>query len=169
MAAHMPRLIQQAGASYADAVLAASLLGPAQVAAGFAECALARNFHPLTTARIAALGHPLGAAMLAAFGAVLSIPFSLLHGAGNGILTIARGTVPLAVFGPDNYGYRIGLLGAPARIAQAFAPLLFGLLIDTYGLATIVLTSALSLAALVSLMLVPTLPPPAQTNAGDPT
>lgn len=169
MAAHMPRLIQQAGASYADAVLAASLLGPAQVAARFAEFALARNFHPLTTARIAALGHPLGAAMLAAFGAVMSIPFSLLHGAGNGILTIARGTVPLAVFGPDNYGYRIGLLGAPARIAQAFAPLLFGLLIDTYGLATIVLTSALSLAALVSLMLVPTSPPPAHTNAGNTT
>lgn len=60
----------------------------------------------------------------------MASPFTLLHGAGNGILTIARGTVLLAVFGPDNYGYRLGLLGAPARIAQAGAPLAFGLLIE---------------------------------------
>jgi hypothetical protein len=54
------------------------------------------------------------------------MPFTVLHGAGNGVMTIARGTVPLAVFGPENYGYRLGLLGAPARIAQAGAPLIFG-------------------------------------------
>ena len=54
--------------------------------------------------------------------------FVVLYGAGNGLLTIARGTVPLALFGPLGYGERTGLLGAPARAAQAFAPLLFGLL-----------------------------------------
>ena len=48
------------------------------------------------------------------FGAAAaSAPFTILHGAGSGILTIARGTVPLAMFGPENYGYRLGLLGAP--------------------------------------------------------
>ena len=50
------------------------------------------------------------------------------------MLTIARGTVPLAVFGPYAYGERPGLLGAPARAAQAFAPLLFGLLLDRMGI-----------------------------------
>ena len=49
--------------------------------------------------------------------------FAIFHGAGNGILTIARGTLPLAIFGPQNYGYRLGIIGAPARMAQAAAPL----------------------------------------------
>jgi hypothetical protein len=59
--------------------------------------------------------------------------FALLHGAGNGILTIARGTLPLAIFGPENYAYRLGLIGAPSRIAQALAPLAIGLMIDPLG------------------------------------
>ncbi len=155
MAAHMPRMIQQAGASYADAVLAASLFGPAQVAARLAEVTLARDLHPLVTARLAAITHPIGSALLAWLGPAMATPFAILLGAGNGILTIARGTVPLAVFGPENYGYRIGLLGAPARIAQAFAPLVFGFIIDGFGLATLLITSALSLSALVALWLVP--------------
>ena len=77
--------------------------------------------------------------------------FAILYGAGNGLLTIARGTVPLAVFGPDGYGERTGLLGAPARAAQALAPLLFGLLLDQMGAAAIVVSSALCLAALAAL------------------
>jgi hypothetical protein len=53
-------------------------------------------------------------------------PATLLYGAGNGLLTIARGTVPLAIFGAHGYGERTELLGAPARAAQALASLLFG-------------------------------------------
>jgi MFS family permease len=77
--------------------------------------------------------------------------FAIFHGAGNGILTIARGTLPLAIFGPENYGYRLGLIGAPARMAQAVAPLAFGLLIDTMGSRILIVSSALSLAALLAL------------------
>jgi hypothetical protein len=74
-----------------------------------------------------------------------------LRGGGNGLLTIARGTVPLAVFGPENYGYRLVLIGAWARIAQASAPLLFGLAVDRSGAGALALTTALSLAALFAL------------------
>ena len=59
--------------------------------------------------------------------------------------------VPLAMFGPENYGYRLGLLGAPSRVAMAAAPLLFGMLIERYGVGALVCSSALSLAALVGL------------------
>src|SRR5207248_6221111 len=58
----------------------------------------------------------------------------VLHGAGNGLLTIAKGTVPLAIFGPVGYGLRSGILGAPARATQAASPLLFGLLMDHMGI-----------------------------------
>ena len=79
--------------------------------------------------------------------------FAVFHGAGNGILTIARGTLPLAIFGPENYGYRLGIIGAPARLAQAAAPLAFGLLIDRMGSGVLIVSSALSLAALLALCL----------------
>ncbi|MGE0855758.1 MAG: MFS transporter [Hyphomicrobiaceae bacterium] len=154
MAAHLPRLLQLSGASYTTAVLAASLLGPAQVAARLAEITLGRRHHPLLSARIAALGHPAGAALLLLGGAPMATLFSVLHGAGNGVLTIARGTVPLAIFGPVGYGHRIGLLGAPSRIAQAFAPAVFGGLVEWSAKAALLTTSALSVLAFGALLLI---------------
>jgi hypothetical protein len=109
MAAHLPRLLEAAGASATEAVAAAALVGPAQVAARVIEATFLAKYHPLITARLSTVTHPLGAGILLAGGGWLAMPFTLLHGAGNGILTIARGTVPLAVFGPENYGYRLGL------------------------------------------------------------
>ena len=82
----------------------------------------------------------------------------MLHGSGNGVLTIARGTVPLAIFGPENYGYRLGLLGAPARMAQAMAPLLFGLLIDHWGAGALFVSAAMSLLALAAMSFIRTAP-----------
>ena len=76
----------------------------------------------------------------------------MLYGAGNGLLTIARGTVPLAIFGPHAYGERTGMLGAPARAAQAFAPLIFGLLLDAMGTSVILVSASLCLAALGALL-----------------
>ena len=155
MAAHLPRLLEAAGATTLQAVAAGALIGPAQVAARIAEASVLRRHHPLVSARLAMIAHPLGAAVLAYFGASgASGAFAALHGAGSGVMTIARGTVPLAIFGPDNYGYRLGILGAPARIAQAAAPLLFGVLIDRFGSATLILSSALSISGLLALCLV---------------
>jgi hypothetical protein len=77
--------------------------------------------------------HPIGALLLAFFGPLMAVPFVLLHGAGNGLLTIARGTLPLALFGPAGYGLRTGILSAPARILQGGAPLLFSIILDRGG------------------------------------
>jgi MFS family permease len=152
MAAHLPRLLEAAGATPFQAVAAAALVGPAQVAARLAEFLVLRRIHPLVSARIAAFMHPLGAAALAVMGPPGAAIFATLYGAGNGLLTIARGTVPLAIFGPQGYGERTGLLGAPARASQAFAPLIFGLLLDTMGTSAILVSTALCLAALGALL-----------------
>jgi len=151
MAAHLPQLLERAGATPLAAIAAAALVGPAQVAARLVEFLLLRRGHPLVSARFAAALHPLGAAALVLLGPPAATAFAVLYGAGNGLLTIARGTVPLAVFGPDGYGERTGLLGAPARAAQAFAPLLFGLLLDVMGVSVIYVSAALCLAALAAL------------------
>src|SRR5262245_15306752 len=88
-------------------------IGPSQIGARLLEAGLMKRFHPMASARLSVALHPLGAALLGGFGAVAaSGVFTVLHGAGSGILTIARGTVPLAMSGPENYGYRLGLLGA---------------------------------------------------------
>jgi hypothetical protein len=164
MAAHLPRLLEAAGATTTQAIAAGALIGPAQVAARVLEASFLSRFHPLMSARLSTVLHPIGAGALLFSGGLLTMPFALLHGAGNGILTIARGTVPLAVFGPANYGYRLGLLGAPARIAQAAAPLAFGALIDAWGAGALVVSSMLCLSALTTLLLVR---PPHERRAGD--
>jgi len=155
MAAHFPRIMEAAGASPAEAIAAGALIGPSQVAARLLEAGFLSRYHALISARLATLTHPIGAAVIAvAGGGMAASAFAILHGAGNGILTIARGTVPLALFGPENYGYRLGLLGAPARILQAGAPLGFALLIDRYGAGVLAVSSGLSIAALAALCLV---------------
>jgi MFS family permease len=154
MASHLPTLLQRAGITQLQAVAAAALVGPGQVAARIAEFVVLRRIHPVVSARIAASLHPIGVAILVVAGPPAAVAFVLLYGAGNGLLTIARGTVPLAIFGPRRYGERTGLLGAPARAAQAFAPLLFGILMDRLGLSVVFVSAGLCLAAFGALICV---------------
>ena len=155
MAAHLPRVLQESGASLATAIAAAALVGPAQVAARVLEFWLMRHVHPIVSARIATLAHPLGAAGLMAAGAPAATPFAVIHGAGNGVMTIAVGTLPLALFGAAGYGLRQGLLMAPARLFSATAPFFFDLLLARYGTASLGLTAGLGLAAFLVLLLIP--------------
>jgi hypothetical protein len=153
MAAHLPRILEAAGATSVQAVTAGALIGPSQVIARIFEASFLSRYHPLVSTRLACLTHPIGAAILAVAGGGAASAFAIFHGTGNGILTIARGTLPLSIFGPENYGYRLGIIGAPARMAQAAAPLAFGLLIDRMGSQILIVSSALSLAALLALCL----------------
>ncbi len=159
MAAHLPRLMEAAGATSTQAVFAGALIGPSQVAARIFEASFLSRYHPLVSTRLACLTHPIGAAILGLAGGGAASVFAVFHGSGNGILTIARGTLPLAIFGPANYGYRLGIIGAPARMAQAAAPLLFGLLIEAMGARVLYVSSALSIAALLALFLLRKEPP----------
>jgi len=158
MAAHLPRIVEAFGATPAQAIVAGMMIGPAQVGARLMEAGLLKRFHPILSTRLACITHPIGACVIGFFGGGAAAAFALLHGAGNGILTIARGTLPLAIFGPENYAYRLGLIGAPSRICQALAPLGFGLLIEPMGRLVVVVSAGLSLAALVALMLLRTQP-----------
>jgi MFS family permease len=159
MAAHLPRILEAAGATTLQAVAAGALIGPAQVAARIVEASLLTRYHPLFSTKLACVTHPIGAVIVLLGGGAAASVFAIFHGAGNGVLTIARGTLPLAIFGPQNYGYRLGIIGAPARMAQAAAPLAFGLLIDTMGSRVLIVSSALSLSALLALSLLRKQPP----------
>lgn len=152
MAAHFPRLLQASGVSLATAVAVGALIGPAQVAGRLMEFGFLRHVHPLLSARLAALMHPAGAIALAALGAPAAAAFAVLHGVGNGVLTVAKGTLPLVLFGADGYGLRQGLLMVPARFAQALAPWVFGVLLEHLGTGALWISAALSVSVLLALM-----------------
>ncbi|MEO6361638.1 MAG: MFS transporter [Caldimonas sp.] len=165
MAAHLPRLLQLGGASLAAAVAIGALVGPAQVAGRLLEFGVLRHLHPLVSARLAALMPPVGAALLATLGAPAAVAFALLHGAGNGILTIAKGTLPLVLFGPAGYGERQGLLMVPARLAQALAPWLFGIFLERWGASALWISVGFGTVALAALLLLRHRPATAQGGA----
>ena len=165
MATNLPRLFAAMGATPAAAIAAASMLGPAQVAARVLEFSARRRINPLISARIASALHPLASLAIALGGAPVIAAFSILHGAGTGMLTITRGTLPLALYGPRGYGARIGRIAAPARVGQALAPFVFGLAIEKLGGTTLVISSGLSLAALIALSWL-ALPVAAPANTG---
>lgn len=151
MAAHLPSVLQSGGATLATAVFVGALVGPAQVAARLLEYGLLRRWHPVYSARLASVLHPLGAAAFAIFGPAAAPLFGVLHGAGNGIFTIAKGTLPLVYFGARGYGRQLGMLMLPSRIAQALAPWVFGLFIEHWGLAVLWLSAGLCMATCAAL------------------
>lgn len=158
LAAHLPRLLQIGGLTLAGAVAVGALVGPAQVAGRLLEFGLLRQVHPLLSARLASLMHPIGATALALVGSPVAALFAVLHGTGNGILTIAKGTLPLVLFGPHGYGERQGLLMIPARIAQALAPWIFAICLDRWGAGALWLSVSLGIAAFFALLFFPKMP-----------
>ncbi|MNY84670.1 putative sialic acid transporter [compost metagenome] len=151
MAAHLPQILQISGASLAISIGAAALVGPAQVAGRVLEYSFLKNAHPLLSARLAILAHPFAAACLIVVGAPAASVFAVLHGLGNGILTIAVGTLPLKIFGAKGYGQRQGWLMVPARLIQAGSPFLFGLAVASWGSHALWLSALLAISAFAAL------------------
>lgn len=124
IAVHILALLHGIGLTAAEAIVVASLIGPGQVAGRLLEVALANRVGLLSRARLGALLFPIGAALLPAGGPAAATGFAILYGMSNGILTINRGTLPLALFGPNGYATVLGWLALPVQLAQAAAPTL---------------------------------------------
>ncbi len=154
LSAIMPQLLGQFGVSQTAAIAASALIGPAQVAGRLAEMGWLSRYHPLQSARLATMFLPIGTGAFLAGGAAFAMPFTMLYGLGNGILTIARGALPLAIFGPAGYGRRVGLLAAPSRIAAAIAPVSVGLLFDASATAGLLAMAACNMIGLAALFII---------------
>lgn len=154
LSAIMPRLLAHFDVSQTAAIAASALIGPAQVAGRLAEMGWLSRYHPLVSARLATLFLPLGTGVFVAGGAAFAAPFTMLYGVGNGILTIARGSLPLAIFGPVGYGRRVGVLSAPSRIASALAPVAVGVLFDASPAAGLAVMAACNMIGLAALFII---------------
>ena len=151
---HLPGLLQVFGVGMATAFTIGSLVGPAQVLGRLMDFFVMRKWHPLVGTRLAALTHPVGAALMLIFGTPFAAAFVVLHGTGNGVLIMSRGTLPLSIFGALGYGRMQGWLMLPAKLAQACAPFLFGMALTDWGTGTLWMTGVLGLTTFGALCLI---------------
>ena len=145
MSAHLPRVLAAFGLTPAHAAGTAALVGVAAISVRFAEFTVLRRLPPLATTRVATLGHITGAVGLMVLGAVAAPGLALGQGVGNGMLTVAKGVLPLNLYGSRNYAYRSALLTRPAQFAQIGGPALYGLALEQSPYAALALSSGLCL------------------------
>jgi MFS family permease len=135
MAAHLVPVLEASGLAAATAVWIASLKGVAQVAGRVWDLTLARKWHPIDVGRVSIAILPLSFLVLVLGGAhfLAALTFTLLFGISNGLVTIMRGAVPLALFGTHGYGEVLGILATPYLVLAALAPAAFALVVEAYG------------------------------------
>ncbi len=135
MAVHLPAVLQAHGLAAGVAVTLASIKGVAQVGGRVCEIVWGKRVHALDLGRISIAFMPLAFVVLmlggSSFAAALS--FTILFGIGNGLVTIVRGAVPLALFGKEGYGTILGILATPYLILNALAPAVLAVVVDLWG------------------------------------
>ncbi len=156
IAVHLIAMMQDRGFSLAAAVSLGMLIGPSQVGARVLEAAFGRKVHPIWSLLVCSAAVAIGLATLLG-SAELVVLGLILYGGGNGLRSIARGTVPLAMFGREGYAVLMGWLALPVLVAQAFSPTVGDLMIQSLGTTgTIAVLAGLSvLNVLTTLILVP--------------
>jgi predicted MFS family arabinose efflux permease len=135
LAVHLVPILEATGLAAATAVFIASLKGAAQVAGRVWDLTLARRWHPIDVGRVSVAFIPLSFAVLMLGGSsfTAALAFTLLFGISNGLVTIMRGAVPLALFGPKGYGEVLGILATPYLLLAAVAPAAFAIVVEHSG------------------------------------
>ncbi len=154
IAVHVLPLFTGLGLTGAEAVGIAALIGPGQVAGRILEWTIGPRINLLLRARLAALLFPLGVLLLLHGGVAAATGFAVLYGMSNGIMTINRGTLPMAVFGPAGYASMLGWIAMPVLLSQAGAPTLVAPVVDALTPAGVVLCAAAT-TAFAALLLLP--------------
>jgi predicted MFS family arabinose efflux permease len=155
LSVHLVRLLDMLGMSEAQAVLAGACIGPAQVGARLLEVLFGRRLDAMALGLLATGLLPGAFVLLLALAATpaTAIAFALLYGASNGLITIARGVVPHALFGPERYGETLGRLAAPTLVTKATAPLVFAVFMTGWGsVGTLTLCGTLAVAAFAAML-----------------
>jgi hypothetical protein len=149
MGTHLLPILTAIGLQASVAVGFGMMLGPAQVGARVFELLFGNQYNPLWTLPASAILVAIAILMLIAGFPIVALSI-LLYGAGNGIGLVARGTVPLALFGAERYPVLMGRLGLPLLLSMAVSPYLGGLAFQKGGAqSTLALLAALALANVV--------------------
>jgi MFS family permease len=144
-------VLQSLGADVMTAIWIGAIFGPSQVVVRLLENLFGNRYHPVWTL--------LGSSVLVVAGLTILLAgwpgFALaifLFGGGYGVSWIARGTLPLTIFGPERFPRVMGLIAFPSLIAQALAPLVGASMLTAVGPSVTLI--ALLGAAVVNLLIV---------------
>jgi predicted MFS family arabinose efflux permease len=151
---HLLIFLEARGVAPAAAVALGTLFGPAQVAARVVERLFGARYHPIWTMVGSCALMAVGLTLLSLHAPLLPL-IILIYGAGYGVSWIGRGTLPLALFGPERFPRLMGKLAFPSLIVQALAPSAGALLIEASG--TDITIGALTALAIVNVVLIGTL------------
>ena len=132
LSVHLLTVLQARDIALAAAVGLGALVGPSQVGGRVLEMLIGRKFHPLWTAVVSAILIFAGVTLLAGHAPLIALAL-MLYGAGIGIRSIVRGTLPLALFDPGIYATMMGRLAAPILLLGALSPLAAAWIIDAFG------------------------------------
>jgi len=157
LSAQLLAIFKRFGLAPGTVVEIGMLFGPAQVLARICELGFGRHAHPLWIARLALGLLVVAFALLAVlpFAAAVAALFAVMYGMANGLLTIARGTVPLALFGATGYGRLVGRIGGPFLVVQALAPVVVTYVADRASdAAGLALVAAFAAAAFVCFIVI---------------
>jgi predicted MFS family arabinose efflux permease len=157
LSAHLLAIFQRNGIDAGTAVWIGALFGPAQVLARLIEFSFGRDVHPLWVARFAFGALLVAFVLLALTGMSTGVAavFALMFGGANGLVTIARGAVPLTLFGATGYGRLMGRLAGPFLLVQSAAPLVMAFVIERVSdVAALMLAAAFATVAFVCSILI---------------
>jgi MFS family permease len=152
LSAHLLAIFSRSGIDAGTVVWIGALFGPAQVGARLIEFAFGRDLHPLWVVRFALSTLLCAFTMLAFLGISVQTAavFALMFGGANGLVTITRGAVPLALFGASGYGRLMGRLAGPFLLVQSAAPLILAFVIErTSDPAALAVVAGFALIALI--------------------
>ena len=133
MSVQLLLLLQARGISAAAAVALSALIGPSQVGARIIELAFGRRANPAWALLVSSGSVGLGLLILATAPSFAWLAI-ILYGAGNGMRTVVRGTLPLTLYGQHEYAAVMGRLARLPLLGQAATPLACGYLTDWFGL-----------------------------------
>ncbi len=132
MGTYLLPLLQARGVDLAAAVSLGTIVGPSQVGARVIEMLTGRHYHPVWSMVASALLVAIGTFWLLIGASFVAVAI-IFYGAGNGIGSIARGTLPLALFGPERYATLMGRLALPILLAMALSPYFAALALKAEG------------------------------------
>ncbi|MDQ3188718.1 MAG: MFS transporter [Pseudomonadota bacterium] len=126
MAVHMLPMLIDKGLSAFQAAAVGAMVGPMQVLGRLVEMFIGSRFKASLVAVMAMTMLPLSLVLFYFLGPVPAafVAFAFLYGAGNGVMTIVRGTVPAEFYGLDHYGAVNGAMAMPVLLAKASGPLI---------------------------------------------
>jgi predicted MFS family arabinose efflux permease len=143
-------LLTARGFAMSAAVAFGAIVGPAQVGARVVELLIGSRYDPVWTIVASTVLVAIAALMLLSDFSIVALAIAF-YGAGNGVGSVARGTVPLALFGAKRYPVLMGQLAFPLLLAMALSPY-FGALAFQNGGADMTL-ALLTATALLNVVL----------------